>query len=268
MDNLRKYGDAPFSVAVVHGGPGAAGEMAPVARELAASMGVLEPIQTATSLNAQVEELNIILKEHGDGPVTLIGFSWGAWLSFILAARYPVAIKKLILVGSGPFEENYVGRIQEIRLSRFSEEERDEYRAVIKKLNDPDAEDKPKAFARLGALASKADVYDPIVNESGSNESDLCKPVGVQGNIFHNVLQEAQAMRRTGELLELAKHIACPVVAIHGEHDTHPPEGVQNPLASIVKDFRFVLLKNCGHKPWIERQAKEDFFQILKGELP
>ena len=29
--NPRTYGDAPFRVAVIHGGPGAAGEMAPVA---------------------------------------------------------------------------------------------------------------------------------------------------------------------------------------------------------------------------------------------
>jgi hypothetical protein len=34
MKNLRKYGKAPFSLAVIHGGPGAPGEMATVAREL------------------------------------------------------------------------------------------------------------------------------------------------------------------------------------------------------------------------------------------
>jgi len=33
LNNLRQYGNAPFSVAVIHGGPGASGEMAPVARE-------------------------------------------------------------------------------------------------------------------------------------------------------------------------------------------------------------------------------------------
>jgi hypothetical protein len=33
MNNLRKYGIGPFSVAVIHGGPGASGSMAPVAKE-------------------------------------------------------------------------------------------------------------------------------------------------------------------------------------------------------------------------------------------
>ena len=58
MKNFRKYGDAPFRVAVVHGGPGAGGEMAPVARFLSSQFGVLEPIQTKHSVHEQVEEVN------------------------------------------------------------------------------------------------------------------------------------------------------------------------------------------------------------------
>ena len=59
MKNLRIYGNKPFSVAVIHGGPGAPGEMAPVARELASVKGVLEPLQTADSLEGQVDELHV-----------------------------------------------------------------------------------------------------------------------------------------------------------------------------------------------------------------
>jgi pimeloyl-ACP methyl ester carboxylesterase len=82
-----------------------------VARELGAGRGILEPLQTAHSLQSQVEELKGLLQECADLPVTLIGFSWGAWLSFILAARYPTMVKRLVLVGSGPFQEKYAPRI-------------------------------------------------------------------------------------------------------------------------------------------------------------
>src|SRR5215467_3183039 len=61
VENHRTYGSAPYTVAVVDGGPGAAGEMAPVARELAGDRGILEPLQTATSLEGQVEELHVTL---------------------------------------------------------------------------------------------------------------------------------------------------------------------------------------------------------------
>jgi pimeloyl-ACP methyl ester carboxylesterase len=262
MTNLRTYGKAPFNVAVIHGGPGAVGEMAPLARELASDWGVLEPLQTATSLEGQVEELKTVLQENADLPVTLIGFSWGAWLSFIVAANHPTIVKKLILVGSGPYEHEYAEKIQATRLSRHNEVEQAEYRSSVKVLNDPAATGKAAAFAWLGALASKTDTYDPVPNEPHEYES-----VSDQGNRFHSVLAEALEMRRSGKLLELAERIQCSVVAIHGDYDPHPTEGVQKPLSVILKNFRFILLKQCGHKPWIERQAQDKFYEILKEEL-
>jgi pimeloyl-ACP methyl ester carboxylesterase len=108
MQIYRTYGKPPLTVAVIHGGPGTIGEMEPVARDLSADLGVLEPIQTETTLEGQIEELKITLEEQASPPVTLIGFSWGAWLSYIFTARYPALVKKLILVGSGPYEQQYV----------------------------------------------------------------------------------------------------------------------------------------------------------------
>ena len=262
MKNLRKYGKTPYKIAVIHGGPGAGGEMAPVARELASGWGVLEPLQTSASLEGQIEELKTVLEKNGDLPITLVGFSWGAWLGFIFVANYPALVKKLILIGSGGYEEKYAARIRETRLNRLSEEERTEAKSIREVLNNPAAEDKNTAFARFGALFSKADAYDPITCESDESEVIDC-----QVDIFQSVWKEAAELRRSGKLLELGKHIKCPVVAIHGDYDPHPAEGVQKPLSAILKSFQFILLKNCGHKPWIERQAKERFYEILKVEL-
>src|SRR5579863_2737773 len=116
MNNLRVYGKAPYRVAVIHGGPGAPGEMAPVAKELSETNGVLEPLQTMTTVEGQVEELATVLKEHGDLPITLVGYSWGAMLSYIFTARHPAFVKKLILVSSGPYEAHYAAGIMETRL--------------------------------------------------------------------------------------------------------------------------------------------------------
>src|SRR4030043_566948 len=106
MENLRKYGHEPFKVAVIHGGPGAPGEVAPVARELSSDMGVLEPLQTAKTIEEQIQELRAILEKNGDIPVTLIGFSWGAILPFIFAARNSLLVRKLILIESEESEKN------------------------------------------------------------------------------------------------------------------------------------------------------------------
>lgn len=259
MDNPRTYGKPPFTVAVIHGGPGAAGEMAPVARELAPTWGVLEPLQTADSLAGQVEELRAVLEEHGDPPLTLVGFSWGAWLSFLLAATYPALVDKLVLVGSGPYEARCAAAIDETRLRRLGTEGRAEVEALMGVLGDPAAEGKSEALARLGALLGEADAYDPIEDAPGEVDVDF--------SIFERVWREAAALRRSGRLLALAAQIRCPVVAIHGDYDPHPAEGVRKPLSAALERFRFILLPKCGHKPWIERQARERFYEILREEL-
>jgi len=255
---VARHGQAPYHVAVIHGGPGAGGEMAPVARELARGRGVLEPIQTATTLEGQVQELRAVLEREGDPPVTLVGYSWGAWLSVFVAARYPALVKKLVLVSSGPFEHHYVARLTETRLSRLDEQERADWQSAVARLGDPAAEDKDGWLARLGQLASKADAYDPIPRTP--DDSSATSP---RGDIFAGVWSEAAGMRERGELLALAGRIHCPVVAIHGDYDPHPAEGVRAPLSAALDDFHFILLEKCGHTPWIERQARDTFYAIL-----
>jgi pimeloyl-ACP methyl ester carboxylesterase len=257
MNNLRKYGHKPFNIAVIHGGPGAPGEMAAVARGLSPDMGVLEPLQTANSIQGQVEELKNILEKYGNPPLIVIGFSWGAWLSYILTARYPLLVKKLILIGSGPFEEKYTAKIMETRLNHLNADEREEALTLLVVLNSGDL--KGKGFARFGELMNKADSCDPLPYDS---EILPCNP-----DIYQKVWTEAGKMRSSEELLQLGKKIPCPVVAIHGDYDPHPVAGVQVPLTRVLKDFRFIILERCGHHPWLERQAKGNFYNALRREI-
>jgi pimeloyl-ACP methyl ester carboxylesterase len=259
VSNLREYGTAPFAVVVVHGGPGAAGEMAPVARELAINRGILEPLQTANSIEKQIKELKSILEKSADLPVTLIGFSWGAWLACLFAARYAKMVKKLILIGSGGFEEKYAVDLNENRLNRLPEEDRAKVRSPVDIPNDLSAEAKKELFMRYGELFARADAFDPLEDTGTEYIYRL--------DIFQSVWREAEQLRRSGRLLDVTRRIRCPVVAIHGDYDTHSTAGVHEPLSAILKDFRFILLKKCGHKPWIERQARDEFYRLLKKEL-
>jgi len=259
MKNLRIYGNKPFNVAVIHGGPGAPGEMAHIARQLSSVRGVLEPLQTATSLKGQVQELHTVLKENGNLPVILIGFSWGAMLSFIFAAQYPSLVKKLILIGSGAYEEKYAVNIMKTRLGRLSKDEREKALSLMETLNDPAIRDKNTPMTQLGQLFFKADSYDPLPYDS--------EVIECQYDIYQNVWRQASELRSTGKLLVLGKNIQCPVVAIHGDYDPHLAEGVKDPLSRILKDFRFILLENCGHYPWNERATRDNFYNILKSEV-
>ena len=155
------------------------------------------------------------------------------------------------------FEESYASGIQEVRLGRLSPEDRQEVEALTQELQTAD-EEAEKAFARLATLLTKADAYDPLTLDTEFIEC--------QYRIYQSVWKEAEELRSRGKFLEAARKVCCPVVAIHGDHDPHPPEGVQIPLSGCLTDFRFIVLKNCGHLPWIERQARDTFYGLLRQE--
>jgi pimeloyl-ACP methyl ester carboxylesterase len=232
--------------------------MAPVARELAERLGVLEPLQTADSISGQIEELAQCLQVHGSGPISLIGHSWGAWLAVLLAARRPELVRQLVLVSSGPFTEAYAASILPTRLDRLPPPLRLEARRLLaagETLTDA-------ALARLGALLSQADAYDP------EPADPFEEPVPCRADIFAKIWPEAAALRRSGTLLDCAASVRCPILAIHGDHDPHPAAGVRDPLSQRLPDFACIVLPHCGHAPWRERQAREPFYRALLAALP
>src|SRR3989344_6219867 len=202
MDNKnpRKYGTSPYSVVVVHGGPGASGEMKPVAEELSREFGVLEPLQTKDSVIGQVEELRQQITENAKKPVNLIGYSWGAWLVFIFASKYPNLVKKLILASSGPFESEYAKGIMPTRLSRLNSEDRNKVEKLIQQIQNGDTDD--NILEEFGSILAKADAFDPIEHKGGAD--------GINMEIYQKVWPEAEELRLNGKLLEYGKNIKCP----------------------------------------------------------
>lgn len=251
MKDHRTYGNGPYSTIVIHGGPGAVGDMRPVAEELSDNIGVIESLHTETTIDDQLEELKKAV-ESGDPPLTLVGHSWGAWLSFIFAAEDPSLVKKLILVSSGPFEKRYAKNIMKTRMDRLNKGEKKRFFKTMSTL------DEDTNFENIDSLLQKTDSYDPIERET---ETEF------HPSVYIDVWEEATELRNSGELLEIDEKIECPVTAIHGTYDPHPAEGVKGPLESRLEHFKFILLEDCGHYPWKEKEAKEEFFEILRDEI-
>lgn len=201
------------------------------------------------------------MAEYASLPLTLIGWSRGAWLSLILSAEYPHLVSKLVLVACPPLEklEKRFGQdIMRVRLERLSEADRKEVRHIMKQLQGPDCSGKNELLARFGELVSGADLYDPIPHRA---------EIEYRYDIYEGVWEQGARMRDSGRLLSLAADISREVVAIHGDCDPHPSRGVEQPLSRVLQRFRFIPLEHCGHAPWLERSARNEFFGILKREL-
>src|SRR5881397_3652262 len=108
---VRKYGISGPQVVVLHGGPGAPGYMAPVARGLADSFRVFEPLQRGSgpeplTVARHVADLHDLLERRcGNARPALVGHSWGAMLALAYAAEHPGRAASLVLIGCGTFDK-------------------------------------------------------------------------------------------------------------------------------------------------------------------
>ncbi len=253
-DTCQRYGITNPNVVLVHGGPGAAGELAPLAACLAQQgYGVLEPWQTAATVEGQIAELHAMLMKL-PAPVYLLGWSWGAWLALMVAARHPTNVCGLVLVGSGPFEEQYAKTIQSTRTARLSAKDRARLPQLFATMENLEH------LTQALAILDKCDTYD---------RDDTPQPhVTFDRAIHTNVWAEAAQLRANGALTEALEQLCCPVTAIHGDHDPHPAKGVRLPLMRAQPDAAFYLLERCGHKPWQEMHAKASFLSLLERIMP
>ncbi len=260
--SCRVHGHAPYMAVAVHGGPGAPGSASSLARQLSRFVGTLEPFQTRSTFTGQVEELAEQIRSRTQEAVFVLGHSWGAWLSFALASMHPEMIRKVFLIGSGSFDAAFIDRMEARRQAHMSAGERAEYLSIKQQLSNPGGGDRDALLGRLGVLAGKAD--DFCVEQTAENQEAV---VRVDGNQYEAVWSEGAELRKSGYFKKIADRIRVPVRIIHGAEDPTPIEGVVEPIRGKVNDLRWYLLERCGHTPWKERYAKEEFWSIIESEI-
>ena len=55
----------------------------------------------------------------------------------------------------------------------------------------------------------------------------------------------------------------CKIYLIQGTYDPHPVKGVMIPLEDNNVPCEVYVLKKCGHSPFMEKYAKDEFYNIL-----
>lgn len=257
--SIRTYGAAPYRIAAIHGGPGAPGYMAPVARELSKYFGVVEPLQTKNSLDEQIQELHDQLNSIDSGPFILIGSSWGAILALLTAARYPQISNKVILIGSAVFDAESSRKVKSIRRDRTSKERLVEIQKLEREMATVNGIEKNRLLGLIADLELDSDVYDP--------ETRNLELIDTQLEINQNVWRDFVKLRDTdGKLKKVFSSIMSDIVIVHGDHDPHVIEGIHPFLKSCIPNIRLEWLEKCGHYPWIEKYARDRFFDIMVRE--
>lgn len=249
---VRLYGKAPYNIVLAHGGPGAIGSLKGFAEELSqlSQNGVVEALQSKYSIVELVEELYGQIRNYCPDQVSLIGHSWGAWLVSLFAEQYPELVKSVILVGCPPLEDQYISEIGSRRLQNLSYEDS----VIFQRLVSNQATDED--LDRVPRLLDLADNYCPEGRER--HRADR-----TDSEMHNKIWDEAAKLRSNGELLAFFKNIKSRIYLIQGEADPHPAKGVILPLQENDIQFEAYILKKCGHNPFMEKYAKDEFYKIL-----
>ncbi|MBT8225322.1 MAG: alpha/beta hydrolase [Dactylosporangium sp.] len=253
----HRHGTGGPQVAVLHGGPGAPGTGCSLARSLADRCTVIEPHQrrggdVPLTVQQHVADHAAVLPARA----TVLGWSWGAMLGLSYAAEHPDRVTSLILVGCGTYDQAsrslYQRRLAQ-RLGRTGTARIDE---LSRRRTAATSEaERDRLLAELGQLADRAQHVDPLPEPDVGLRFDGTGHGQTWADVLHR--------QASGQEPAAFRAITCPVLMLHGHDDPHPGPAIRDTLQAFIPQLHYVEFAACGHKPWLERQARQPFGEAL-----
>ena len=258
MTNLvvREYGIGTPTVITLHGGPGAAGDVAPLARGLAGRWHVLEPFQRGSgagrlSVATHVQDLDEEIRARcGTQRPILVGHSWGAMLGLAYAAAHPGTAAALVLIGCGTFTPAARAEFKARLHAKLTPADREELTRIEETIGDED-----QRCAARGRLMTRVYACDI---EDAPSECEAADAVA-HDETWTDMLR----LQGEGVYPGAFAAIRVPVLMIHGEVDPHPGRTIRDDLRTCIPHLEYVELAECGHSPWLERRARQRFNEVL-----
>ena len=259
--DVREYGERGPTVVVLHGGPGAPGSVASLARDLATNSRVLEPLQRRSggeplTVDRHCRDLAAVAPDRA----LLVGWSWGAMLALSFAARYPERTSAVVLVGCGTYDETTRGLYRRAMDDRLGPDGRARVRELERRLfAETDPAKREPLFAELAGILTRAQCVEPIEAERES------LPIDVRGH--EETWRDVLRLQRDGAEPARFRAITAPVLMLHGDDDPHPGKATRDLLRRYVPHLEYTGFALCGHSPWLESHARNVFLTRLRDWL-
>jgi pimeloyl-ACP methyl ester carboxylesterase len=230
--------------------------MAPVARGLADSFRVIEPFQRGSdagplTVARHVEDLWELIDGSAGTRPALVGSSWGAMLALAYAAAHPQSAGPLVLIGCGTFDPQARCEYRARRERRTGADLARQLTQLPAHIADPDARLKAEAHLLLTPYS-----YDLVSTDLEIEECDATASQQTWDDMVR--LQEA------GIYPAAFARIRAPVLMLHGAVDPHPGMLIRAGLAPHLPQLQYIEWERCGHYPWLERWARDEFIAVLR----
>ncbi len=260
---VRKYGNSEHLVVVLHGGPAAAGDAAPIAKGLSDSFTAIEPWQRGSekeplTVSRHIEDLHSLLNGlASDSPPAIVGHSWGAMLALCYAAAHPNEAGPLVLVGCGTFD-----RLSRVRMYEILQGRTDQHLQELLAEATASTSDPADLHMKKYKLTRDLSVYDRAELWSDKEEYE---PLDVRAH--QETWEDMMRLQSDGTYPKAFTAITSDVLMLHGNYDPHPGPMIRESLRPFIRRLEYLELDRCGHSPWLERFARTEFFMTMKSWL-
>lgn len=256
-------------IVVLHGGPGMNHDyLIPSMWELAKehqvifydqrSSGKSTGVENPELINLEtfVKDLESLRKSLNFEKIIVLGHSWGGFLGMNYALAYPDRVEKLILSNSlGSTSESFQAFLQEY--TRRMEPAKEELEKIT---SSPGfAEGDPVLFEKFCKIIFSKYVYNPQDVDKFNlyyEREEISKFFKVNHIFDENLLMRTDINLNCG-----LNQLKVPTLIIHGDFDPIPCSSAEE-LNKNIPGSKYVLLKNCGHNPFVE--APEAYFGAIE----
>lgn len=192
---------------------------------------------------ANLDEVCIALNSVLPRLACFVGWSLGGLVALSYALRFPLAVKRLILVASTPrfvTAGDWQQAMKTQVIEAFGESLKQDYRATLKRFLALQVQSSEEAQRTLRRLRSVLHRNPP------------------QQRALHAGLQ---LLRETDLRSQLPK-LQCPIRLILGERDMLVPKNCGQEIVAHLHDGRSVTLPGAGHAPFLSHP--NDFLSVLQ----
>jgi len=172
-------------------------------------------------------------------------------LALAYAAKYPDTIASVVLVGCGTFDKASRQKMNEIIQQRTSDEMRARLSCLEEEIVDP--EEQTMAWVEITKPIYH---YSPIQSSTRPRER-----FDLKGH--DETWRDMMRCQEEDVYPQAFAAIKEPVIMLHGDYDPHPGRMTQDTLKQTISHLEYREFEKCGHSPWLEKDAREDFLAVL-----
>jgi len=205
-----------------------------------------------------VEDLEGIRKAFGIRKMNLLGHSWGGLVAMFYAVKYPSHLNSLMLVNCSPGSV----ALRNVSFALMARHTSPSDSIAEVKLGQTEGYKKrdPETMDKFFRILFRGSFYNPRFADSLTLALDTS--YATKSRLLAYLYKDRELADYN--LFPKLKVVDCPTLIVGGDHDLVTPEA-NVLLNKSIPGSSLVVLRRCGHFPFVERPDK--FFAVLESFL-